>query len=129
MQTQIHASQFIQFRCSKMRFKKMRWWRSKYVIGSNYRLFNDVRPLRTGYMDCLSSSFQKSIFVNFSDKWFFSKLSIGKGPELSILTRSFSKEKWQETNKHEVYIGKWNKTEGKVKTHLEIDWQITVKQQ
>ena len=30
-------------------------------------------------------------------------VSIGKGPELSILARSFSKAKWQETNKHEVY--------------------------
>ena len=26
-------------------------------------------------------------------------------------------------------IGTWNKTEAKVKTHLKIDWQITVKQQ
>ena len=39
------------------------------------------------------------------DKPFMIRIvSIGMGPELSILARSFSKAKWQETNKHEVYI-------------------------
>ena len=49
-------------------------------------------------------------------------LSIGKGPELSILARSFSKAKWQETNKHKVYRD-MEQNKGKGNDTLEKRWE------